>query len=85
MYMAAAEHNSIHASSFHAEASIISHYPNHVADLAEEIDRLRKTMTDTFMQEHSFIADSVMEISRQLDLKINEYMKVVLMIREGVR
>ncbi|RED63850.1 aspartyl-phosphate phosphatase Spo0E family protein [Cohnella lupini] len=83
--MAEAEHNSIHMSSLHAEAPIISHYPNRTADLAEEIDRLRKAMTDTFMREHSFIAESVMELSRQLDLKINEYMKHVLMSREGVR
>ncbi|WP_229263612.1 aspartyl-phosphate phosphatase Spo0E family protein [Cohnella cholangitidis] len=83
--MAAAEHNSISMSSLHADASIISHYPNGVADLVEEIDRLRKAMTETFLQEHSLIADSVMELSRQLDLKINEYMKQVLLSREGVR
>lgn len=83
MYMAAAEHNSI--PSLQADAPIISHYPNRVADLVEEIDRLRNAMTETFLQEHSFIADSVMELSRQLDLKINEYMKCVLLSREEVR
>ncbi|MEQ4484834.1 aspartyl-phosphate phosphatase Spo0E family protein [Cohnella silvisoli] len=80
--MAAAERDSIPMTSIHADAPIISHYPNRVADLVEEIDRLRKEMTETFLQEHSLIADSVVELSRQLDLKINEYMKQVLLSRE---
>jgi hypothetical protein len=82
MFMAAAEQDSVPLTSICAEAPIISHYPKRVADLVEEIDRLRKAMTETFLQEHSFVADSVMELSRQLDLKINEYMKQVLMRRE---
>jgi hypothetical protein len=80
--MAAAERDSIQMTSIHANAPIISHYPNRLADLVEEINRLRKAMTDTFLQEHSLVADSVMELSRQLDLKINEYMKEVLLSRE---
>lgn len=83
--MAAAEHNSISLSSLQADAPIISQYPTRVADLVEEIDRLRKAMTETFLREHSLVADSVMELSRQLDLKINEYMKQVLLSREEVR
>lgn len=43
--------------------------------LQEEIDLLRRRMTETFLQEDSFTAEPVMEISRMLDLKINEYMK----------
>lgn len=76
--MAAAKRNSTHLTSIHAEAPIISHYPKRIADLVEEIDRLRKAMTETFLQEHSLVADSVVELSRQLDLKINEYMKHLL-------
>ncbi|MFC4599626.1 aspartyl-phosphate phosphatase Spo0E family protein [Cohnella hongkongensis] len=53
--------------------------------MAEEIDRLRQVMTDTFLQERSLVADSVMELSRQLDRKINEYMKVVILGREQAR
>ncbi|WP_240702928.1 aspartyl-phosphate phosphatase Spo0E family protein [Cohnella luojiensis] len=83
--MATAENKSISMSSLRAHAPIISHYPSQVTDLAEEIDRLRREMTDTFLQEHSLIADSVMELSRKLDLKINEYMKQVLLSREEVR
>ncbi|QJD87564.1 aspartyl-phosphate phosphatase Spo0E family protein [Cohnella herbarum] len=83
--MAAAEHNSISLSSLHADTPIISQYPNRVAELVEEIDRLRKAMTETFLRERSLVADSVMELSRQLDLKINEYMKQVLISREEVR
>ncbi len=43
--------------------------------LKAEIDRLRKRMTDAFQQELSFTAEPVIELSRQLDDKINEYMK----------
>jgi hypothetical protein len=80
--MAAAERDSTPLTSICAEAPIISHYPNRVAELVDEIDRLRKAMTETFLQEHSLVADSVVELSRQLDLKINEYMKQILSSRE---
>ncbi|TJY41021.1 aspartyl-phosphate phosphatase Spo0E family protein [Cohnella pontilimi] len=42
--------------------------------LADEIDRLRQVMAETFLRECSFTADTVIRISRQLDVKINEYM-----------
>lgn len=42
--------------------------------LADEIDRLRQIMAETFVRESSFTADTVIRISRQLDVKINEYM-----------
>lgn len=45
------------------------------AKLADDIDDLRRKMAETFLKETSFIADPVMMISRQLDVKINEYMK----------
>jgi hypothetical protein len=80
--MAAAKRNSIPLTSIRAEAPVISHYPKSVADLVEEIDRLRMAMTETFLKEHSLVADSVVELSRQLDLKINEYMKQSLVSRE---
>jgi ribosomal protein S13 len=80
--MAATEQDSVPLTSICAEAPIISHYSKRVADLLEEIDSLRKAMTETFLQEHSLVADSVMDLSRQLDIKINEYMKQVLMHRE---
>jgi len=84
--MAAAKHKSQKMSSSKADAPIISHCSGRpAAELAEEIDRLRKVMTDTFLQERSLVADSVMELSRQLDRKINEYMKVVLLGREQAR
>jgi len=83
--MAAAEHRTKQLSRIHADAPINSHYPDWAADLVEEIDRLRSAMTETFLQEHSFIADSVMELSRQLDIKINEYMKHVRISREEAR
>ncbi|BBI32193.1 aspartyl-phosphate phosphatase Spo0E family protein [Cohnella abietis] len=83
--MAEAEQDSLSLTSLYANASIISHHPTEVTDLVEEIDRLRKAMTETFLHEHSLIADSVVELSRQLDLKINEYMKYVRLSRQEVR
>ncbi|MDI4644639.1 aspartyl-phosphate phosphatase Spo0E family protein [Cohnella hashimotonis] len=44
--------------------------------LIEEIDLLRRRMTETFLREDSFTAEPVMEISRMLDVKINEYMRL---------
>lgn len=77
--MAPAEHNSVPITSMHAAVPLMSHYSSRMSqDLAEEIDRLRRVMTDTFLQENSLTAERVMELSRQLDLKIIEYMKVAL-------
>jgi hypothetical protein len=45
--------------------------------LTEEINRLRKVMTDTFSQEASFTSEPVMAVSQELDHKINEYMRKV--------
>jgi len=81
--MAAAEPQaSSKKSPMQADAPAVSPYSCRAKELSDEIDRLRKTMTDAFLQERSLIADSVMELSRQLDRKINEYMKVVLLSRE---
>ncbi|MBB6731122.1 aspartyl-phosphate phosphatase Spo0E family protein [Cohnella sp. CBP 2801] len=44
--------------------------------LADEIDELRRRMTEEFLKEESFTSESVMEISRRLDRKINEYMRL---------
>ncbi|WP_169732293.1 aspartyl-phosphate phosphatase Spo0E family protein [Cohnella thermotolerans] len=49
--------------------------------LEEEIDELRKSMTEAFLREESFTADTVMEISRMLDAKIIEYMKQITVNR----
>lgn len=43
--------------------------------LEDEIQILRSRMEQLFLQENSFTADNVIEISSLLDLKINEYMK----------
>lgn len=43
--------------------------------LEEEIQILRGKMEQLFVQEKSFTAANVIEISSMLDLKINEYMK----------
>jgi|GEM_PF-2847647 len=45
------------------------------AKLADDIDDLRHKMAEAFLKETSFIAEPVILISRQLDVKINEYMK----------
>ncbi|XID93251.1 Spo0E family sporulation regulatory protein-aspartic acid phosphatase [Paenibacillaceae bacterium WGS1546] len=74
--MAAAERGSSTLSSRQADTPIVSHRPSRAAELEREIDSLRQAMTDTFLQEHSLIAESVMQLSRQLDMKINEYMKI---------
>lgn len=91
--MAAAERDTMNIVQPHSEAHVAAYSSNRAMDglhrkvvfdpqLAEEIDRLRKEMTDIFLREHSFTADPVIELSRQLDLKINEYMKRVLINRE---
>lgn len=49
-----------------------------VASLEDEITALRRKMVDAFVQYNSLTAEQVMEISRLLDAKINEYMKAVL-------
>jgi hypothetical protein len=80
--MASVERDSTDMTSFHAAVPGLSLYSKRAAEeLAEEIDRLRRAMTETFLQEHSLTADAVMELSKQLDLKINEYMKQVLLSR----
>lgn len=43
--------------------------------LEDEIVILRSRMEQLFLQENSFTAANVIEISSLLDLKINEYMK----------
>jgi len=48
----------------------------HRHSLEDEIRILRHRMEQLFLQENSFTADNVIEISSMLDLKINEYMKV---------
>lgn len=45
------------------------------AGLTDDIDDLRQKMAEIFLKEASFTADPVILISRQLDQKINEYMK----------
>ncbi|WP_320415478.1 aspartyl-phosphate phosphatase Spo0E family protein [Paenibacillus alvei] len=47
--------------------------------LEYEILVLRKQMEQMFQEEQSFTAETVIEISSMLDLKINEYMKSQLM------
>ncbi|MDG0790404.1 aspartyl-phosphate phosphatase Spo0E family protein [Cohnella ginsengisoli] len=49
--------------------------------LIEEIDLLRRRMAETFLREDSFTAEPVMEISRMLDVKINEYMRLSYLAR----
>lgn len=45
------------------------------ASLEDEIRLLRVRMEKIFLEEQSFTADIVVEISSLLDLKLNEYMK----------
>lgn len=82
--MDAAEYNPLMRTPSHTEAPIVVYgrgaeagTKSRRADghLKAEIDRLRKRMTDAFLQELSFTADPVIELSRQLDDKINEYMR----------
>ncbi|MEF3302761.1 aspartyl-phosphate phosphatase Spo0E family protein [Paenibacillus sp. GYB003] len=45
--------------------------------LQDEISSLRRQMEEAFVQCDCFTSESVMAISRLLDIKINEYMKAV--------
>jgi hypothetical protein len=53
--------------------------------LADDIDDLRCKMAEAILREASFTADPVIMISRQLDAKINEYMKSWHMERRKAR
>lgn len=53
--------------------------------LADDIDDLRCKMAEVILKEASFTADPVIMISRQLDAKINEYMKSWHMERRKAR
>ncbi|WP_046215482.1 aspartyl-phosphate phosphatase Spo0E family protein [Paenibacillus wulumuqiensis] len=44
--------------------------------LENEIRVLRSQMEQLFIEQQSFIADDVLEVSMMLDLKINEYMRL---------
>lgn len=50
------------------------HHSSH-GSLEEEINRLRSKMEQAFLENESLTAEIVVEISRLLDDKINEYMK----------
>ncbi|WP_051236762.1 aspartyl-phosphate phosphatase Spo0E family protein [Paenibacillus pinihumi] len=43
--------------------------------LEDEIYQLRKVMEQTYLQEATFNSEIIIEISRKLDMKINEYMR----------
>jgi hypothetical protein len=64
-----------HAVSAPAAADEISGRAASTASLVNDIDDLRQMMADMFVKEASLTADPVIRISRQLDVKINEYMK----------
>jgi hypothetical protein len=64
--------------------SLAGRTPNS-SGLADEIDRLRQIMAETFVRESSFTADTVIRISRQLDVKINEYMTKTVIGRKKAR
>ncbi|RUS45510.1 aspartyl-phosphate phosphatase Spo0E family protein [Cohnella sp. AR92] len=59
------------------EKDIAPAYAAYLGNLADEIDDLRGRMTEAFLKEESFLSESVIEISRLLDTKIIEYMKLV--------
>ncbi|MEI7026026.1 aspartyl-phosphate phosphatase Spo0E family protein [Paenibacillus sp. y28] len=45
--------------------------------LEDEIHDLRKRMEEAFREQNSFTADLVIDLSRLLDEKINEYMRTM--------
>nr|WP_223869855.1 aspartyl-phosphate phosphatase Spo0E family protein [Paenibacillus sabuli] len=49
--------------------------PPYMRKLEDEIYQLRTVMEQVYLEEASFNSEVVIEISRKLDLKINEYMK----------
>jgi plasmid maintenance system antidote protein VapI len=53
-----------------------SNYVSSKVALEEEIRVLRKAMEQAYRDHQSFTADVVIEISRALDIKINEYMRM---------
>ncbi|RXZ80096.1 aspartyl-phosphate phosphatase Spo0E family protein [Paenibacillaceae bacterium] len=46
-----------------------------IRKLEDEIDHLRRAMEQTYNKEASFNSEVVIEMSRKLDVKINEYMR----------
>lgn len=80
--MASVDRDSMNLASYSEYVPGFSPYTNRVEDgLVEEIDRLRITMTETFLREHSLTSIAVVEVSRQLDVKIIEYMKQAIISR----
>ena len=49
--------------------------PSAAGGIEREIDTLRQSMIRTYMEDSSFSSERVIEISRKLDLMINEYMR----------
>jgi hypothetical protein len=82
MYMASVDRDSMNTASYPVYVPGFSPYTNRVVDgLTEEIDKLRLAMTETFLREHSLTSCAVVELSRQLDVKILEYMKQAILSR----
>ncbi|MBB6633717.1 aspartyl-phosphate phosphatase Spo0E family protein [Cohnella thailandensis] len=69
------------SSSSGEETDIALSHTSTLGNLADEIDDLRRQMTEAFLKEESFLSESVIEISRLLDTKIIEYMKLVSIVR----
>ncbi|PZD95100.1 aspartyl-phosphate phosphatase Spo0E family protein [Paenibacillus sambharensis] len=54
-----------------------------IHSLEDEIYVLRRKMEMTYLEEASFSADRVIELSRKLDIKINEYMRYKQLCSNG--
>jgi hypothetical protein len=55
--------------------ALASFFYSYDPTMAEEIDRLRRKMNERVQEEKSLTADPVIELSRELDVIIYEYLK----------
>jgi hypothetical protein len=63
--------------SFHVESNAIStqHLSSSMRNLEDEIYALRIKMEQSYLEEATFNSELVIDLSRKLDAKINEYMR----------
>nr|WP_246183619.1 aspartyl-phosphate phosphatase Spo0E family protein [Paenibacillus methanolicus] len=53
-------------------------YSSSIRVLEDEIYELRQRMEQSYLEQKTFSSDIVIDLSRKLDIKINEYMRFMV-------
>ncbi|TYP69781.1 aspartyl-phosphate phosphatase Spo0E family protein [Paenibacillus methanolicus] len=66
--------------SFRSETGAIQakQYSSSIRVLEDEIYELRQRMEQSYLEQKTFSSDIVIDLSRKLDIKINEYMRFMV-------